>query len=144
MRRVQKGQSIVEFALILPLFLLLVFGICQFGFAFSDYLALSNVARNSAREASIGTDPSDIYYAVAENNPVPMNIYHWDPLDTNDFYIEIPENLEKNHDLVVHIHAEIEKESSLVYVFCKLAGVDSSLFDIDTEYHMYYEPKQKT
>ena len=35
----QKAQGVVEFALVLPLFLLLIIGTIYFGMAFSDYLA---------------------------------------------------------------------------------------------------------
>lgn len=48
-----KGQAMVEFALIIPLFLFMVFGIIYFGMLFHDYSTLSNIARSSAREAAI-------------------------------------------------------------------------------------------
>ncbi len=48
-----KGQVIIEFALILPLFLFLVLGIFYSGMLFHDYSTLSNVARSAAREAAI-------------------------------------------------------------------------------------------
>lgn len=52
-RRDQRGQSLVEFALVLtPLFLLLL-GIIQFGFIFNSYVTLTNAAREAARSGSI-------------------------------------------------------------------------------------------
>ena len=51
--RKQKGQALVEFALIVPFFLLLVFGIIYSGMLFYDYSTLSNVARSAAREKAI-------------------------------------------------------------------------------------------
>jgi len=48
-----KGQAIVEFALVLPLFLLVMFGIIYSGMLFHDYTTLSNIARASAREAAL-------------------------------------------------------------------------------------------
>lgn len=48
-----KGQSVVEFALVLPLLLIIMFGIIYTGMMFHDYITLSNVARSSAREASV-------------------------------------------------------------------------------------------
>ena len=49
----QKGQVIIEFALILPLFIILLFGIIYCGMLFYDYSTLSNVARAAARERAI-------------------------------------------------------------------------------------------
>jgi len=51
-----KGQSLVEFALILPLFLFLVFAIIYAGMLFHDYSSLSSIARSAAREAAIMTE----------------------------------------------------------------------------------------
>ncbi|MBR4172994.1 MAG: pilus assembly protein, partial [Clostridia bacterium] len=52
MRR-QKGQAIVEFALVLPILLLILFMILFGGLLFVDYLTLSNTARSSARDAAL-------------------------------------------------------------------------------------------
>ena len=49
----RKGQSVVEFALVLPLFLLIMFGVIYTGMLFHDYITLSNIARTSAREAAV-------------------------------------------------------------------------------------------
>ena len=51
-----KGQVIVEFALILPLFLLMLLGIVYSGMMFHDYITLSNIARSGAREAAITSE----------------------------------------------------------------------------------------
>ena len=52
----RKGQVIVEFALILPLLLLVLFGIIYSGLLFHDYVTLTNIARSGAREAAITTN----------------------------------------------------------------------------------------
>jgi Flp pilus assembly protein TadG len=44
----------VEFAMILPLLLILVTGIIQFGFAFNKYITLTDAARSGARTLAIG------------------------------------------------------------------------------------------
>jgi len=62
-----KGQSLVEFALILPLFLFLIFAIIYAGMLFHDYSALSSIARSAAREAAIVTAvPSTGHYSDIE------------------------------------------------------------------------------
>jgi Flp pilus assembly protein TadG len=53
----QRGQSLVEFALIAPLFLLLVFGIVDFGIAFYSWITITNAAREGARLGAVqGTE----------------------------------------------------------------------------------------
>jgi len=44
-----RGQSLVEFALIVPAFMLIAFGIFDFGLAFDTSLTISNAAREGAR-----------------------------------------------------------------------------------------------
>src|SRR5262245_21470843 len=49
----QKGQSLVEFAIMLPLMVLLLVGIIQFGIILAHYLALNHAAVVGARTASV-------------------------------------------------------------------------------------------
>lgn len=49
LRRDQRGASAVEFALVFPLLMLIIFGIIQFGFVMAQSAALSNGARAGAR-----------------------------------------------------------------------------------------------
>ncbi len=52
----EKGASAVEFALILPILIMLVFGIFQFGIAYNNYIALTHAAREGARLAAVNMD----------------------------------------------------------------------------------------
>ena len=52
--RNEKGASAVEFALVLPIFIMLVFGIFQFGIAFNNWIALTHAAREGVRLAAVG------------------------------------------------------------------------------------------
>jgi len=45
----RAGQSMIEFALILPLFVLFIIGIFELGRAFFSYIAVTNAAREGAR-----------------------------------------------------------------------------------------------
>ena len=51
--RNEEGQAVVELALVLPLMLLLLFGIVQFGTVFRDYIALTDATRVGARQAAV-------------------------------------------------------------------------------------------
>lgn len=57
-RRLEGGQELVEYSLILPLLLLLIFGIVDFGIAVLNYNTIANAAREGARAAIL--PPSDV------------------------------------------------------------------------------------
>ena len=59
-RRKSRGQSLVEFALVLPLFLLLVFGILDLGLAVFSYNSITNAAREGARLAIVNQDTAKV------------------------------------------------------------------------------------
>lgn len=48
-RQRERGAALVEFAIVVPLFLLLVFGIIEFGVIYNDLLAVRSGAREGAR-----------------------------------------------------------------------------------------------
>ncbi len=52
--RGERGASMVEFALILPLLILFVFGIIEFGATFNNYQALRQGVREAARQGAVG------------------------------------------------------------------------------------------
>ncbi len=53
--RDENGQAMLEFALVLPIFLLILFGILEFGWLFYNQLALNNICREGARYAVVST-----------------------------------------------------------------------------------------
>ena len=53
----ESGQALVEFALILPLFLLIVVGIIQFGVALNFWLDMQRIANQGARWAVVDRYP---------------------------------------------------------------------------------------
>jgi Flp pilus assembly protein TadG len=57
--RNQQGQSMTEFALVLPILALLLFGVIQFGLVFNNYLTLTDAVRAGARKAAVGRHLSD-------------------------------------------------------------------------------------
>src|SRR5688572_1204845 len=49
----QQGQSMTEFALVLPILTLLLFGIIQFGLVFNNYLTMTDAVRAGARKGAV-------------------------------------------------------------------------------------------
>ena len=56
--RRQRGQSLVEFALVFPLIALVIFGAIEMGRAVYIYNTLANAARQGARVASVNQNTS--------------------------------------------------------------------------------------
>jgi Flp pilus assembly protein TadG len=57
--RDERGQSMTEFAVILPILVVLLFGIVQFGILFNNYVTLTDAARAGARAAAVSRQDSD-------------------------------------------------------------------------------------
>ncbi len=58
-RRGERGQSLVEFALIIPFFLILVFAIADFGLGLRAWITVTNSAREGARLAAVTCATND-------------------------------------------------------------------------------------
>jgi len=54
--RSQKGQSLTEFALALPILVLLLFAVIQFGIVFNNYVTLTDATRAGARKGAVGRE----------------------------------------------------------------------------------------
>ena len=52
--RSQRGQSLTEFALALPILVLLLFAVIQFGIVFNNYVTLTDATRAGARKGTVG------------------------------------------------------------------------------------------
>jgi Flp pilus assembly protein TadG len=57
--RNEKGQTMVEFTIVLPILLLLLLGILQFGVVFNNYITLTDAVRAGARQAAVGRSVAD-------------------------------------------------------------------------------------
>jgi Flp pilus assembly protein TadG len=61
----RRGQSLVEFALVLPVFLLMILGLFDVGYAVYSYNTVANSARAAARVAIVNQNSADV---IAEAN----------------------------------------------------------------------------
>ncbi len=79
-----RGQAMVEFTLILPLLLVLILGVYQFGQTYADYLQVTNAARDGGRKALVSrTDAS----GVADVVSTAKNATWW--LDRNQMSVTV-------------------------------------------------------
>jgi Flp pilus assembly protein TadG len=57
--RNQQGQTMTEFALVLPVLALILFAVIQFGIVFNNYITLTDATRAGARKAAVSRqDPN--------------------------------------------------------------------------------------
>jgi Flp pilus assembly protein TadG len=64
--RNEHGQTLVEFALVLPILCLLVLGVIQFGIVFNNYITLTDAVRAGARKGAVGRHLQDPQGAVED------------------------------------------------------------------------------
>jgi Flp pilus assembly protein TadG len=57
--RNENGQTMTEFALVLPVLCLLLFGVIQFGILFNNYVTLTDGVRAGARKAAVSRQASN-------------------------------------------------------------------------------------
>ena len=51
--RTERGQTMAEFAIVLPVLMLVVFAVIQFGILFNNFVALTDAVRAGARTAAV-------------------------------------------------------------------------------------------
>jgi Flp pilus assembly protein TadG len=66
LRKREDGQSLVEFALVLPIFLLVLFAIVDFGMAFHAWITVANSAREGGRLGSVHASAAAIEQRVRD------------------------------------------------------------------------------
>jgi Flp pilus assembly protein TadG len=68
-RRDERGAALVEFALVLPVLVLFVFGIVEFGRAYSARIQLTSAVREGARAVALGGTPAEAADATKDGAP---------------------------------------------------------------------------
>lgn len=88
--RKEAGQALAEFVLVIPILLLLVFGIVEFGLAFRTHQIVTNSAREGARVAVLpSTDDPNIVEGVVEQRLASAGL---DPLLADISFACVEEN----------------------------------------------------
>ena len=107
----QKGQSIVEFALMMPLVLLCILGLIYGGFTYADYLQYNNAVRDAARDIAVQEDKrQSIVDGLNSNSPAVVDKYV-NPLpspykatfhaDLNTDYVTVWVTFQRTNNVVV-------------------------------------------
>ena len=55
----ERGQTLTEFAIVLPILVVLLFGIIQFGIAFNNYVTITDAGRAGARVGAVSRGAAD-------------------------------------------------------------------------------------
>ena len=120
--RKQKGQSLVEFTLVIPFFLLLIFGLIYSGMLFYDYSTLSNMARSVARERAIAPISGEGAVSSAAIKGFYFDGKNFTPRLVTGLYhpaanaLQITDPTTENPDIVVKITMELGSSSPLMRI----------------------------
>lgn len=88
--RNRRGQAIVEFAIILPVFMLMLFGLANLSMFLHDILTINEMARDIARNESVGITFDEIRENY-RNAVFLTNLYQFNP-DNGVQVTTAPEN----------------------------------------------------
>jgi Flp pilus assembly protein TadG len=91
--RSERGQAMTEFAVVLPILVVLLLGIVQFGIVFNNYVTLTDAVRAGARTAAVSRqDPNPVGAATTAVRGSATNLNQsnlsvtvsstWDPAST--------------------------------------------------------------
>ena len=82
-QRGEKGQALVEFALLVPIFLMLLFAIVDFGMGFHSWITVTNSAREGARLGAVAATEQQIIDRVHDTATLIDEDTNMDVLVTN-------------------------------------------------------------
>ncbi len=113
----EKGQSLVEFAIVLPILLIILGGIIDFGWIFYNNLAISNCTREGARFAVVNANEQDsveliktrIKGAAADNLKDNLTI------DVKFTDVQNP----SNGDVIIKVTGKIKVLTPIIGIFCE-------------------------
>ena len=156
----QKGQDIIEFALLLPLFMMLLYGMMYASFFYGDYMTISGIVRNAAREAAVVEefdegkqdamgDPisnynkiRDTYVNVLNNTQMTTHLYAFQGMTITSTGAN-PANGEPANSVKVVAHMKLTDDVLLIRAM-QNRGMNFILDGYDIEYYMYDETAGNT
>ncbi len=100
----EKGQAMVEFALVLPILLLVVCGIIDFGWLIFNQLSLDNACREGARYAAVYSE-EELCPQMTETHVKNIIAPIFEDVDVSVTYTNITDKF--SGDVVVELEAEM-------------------------------------
>ena len=88
-QRSERGATIVEFAVVFPLIIMLVMGIAEFSLAFKDWLTISHASREGARAGA--TAANDIAADIQVLNAIEQAVTGGDLQAINNVIVSDPD-----------------------------------------------------
>ncbi|HEX2496423.1 MAG TPA: TadE/TadG family type IV pilus assembly protein [Gaiellaceae bacterium] len=107
-----------EFALVLPLLALLLFGVIQFGIAFNHYITLTDAVRAGARKGAVGRHLTNPEQAVVDQVRVAAT-----DLKSSDLLIDVESTWQSGEE--VRVEASYPYSISLLGVVVKSGRLHS-------------------
>ncbi|HET9323010.1 MAG TPA: TadE/TadG family type IV pilus assembly protein [Gaiellaceae bacterium] len=108
-----------EFALVLPLLALLLFGIIQFGITFNNYITLTDAVRAGARKGAVGRQLPNPRQAVIDQ----VNNAATD-LKKSDLAVDVTSTWRSGEE--VRVHASYPYSISLLGIVVKSGRLNST------------------
>jgi Flp pilus assembly protein TadG len=120
--RSENGQTMTEFALVLPILALFLFGVIQGGIVFNNYLTVTDAARAGARKGAVsmygGGDPAAAAEAAARDSA--------DNLDDGELDVDVTASPSWETGSNVTVTVSYPYEVSLVGLVVASGDVESS------------------
>ena len=120
--RDERGQTMTEFALVLPILVLLLFAVVQFGIVFHNYITITDAARVGARKGAVAlygtTSPASAAEAAARASA--------DNLDQGDLTVAVSASPSWQKGSDITVTASYPYEISLLGIAVQSGDLTSS------------------
>lgn len=101
LKKSARGQSLVELALVLPVLIIILFGILEFGRIFHSYLVITHAAREGARLGVISKDVDQIKQKV-------LDVSTGITLELDDINVNPSESISPGVPLTVSVEHDVD------------------------------------
>ena len=134
-RRNSRGQALVEFALVMPLLLILVISVFEFGRAWNLHQTITDAAREGARKAVI----ADNSVTLDSVNAAVANRIAASGFDPADATITLPDGFHAGTGQVTSVRIEYPFRFTFLRVLIGLLAQNDGVVTVATEARMRNE-----